>query len=275
MSMEPSADSDKRSGNATGSDLVLGGLFAALIFGSGAALFFDFQSLVQQQQAFERGLPNRTSGAPQFAPGDLPGNDDQVRRYDPRANPGRGNTEPVILPGFEGDPAIAIGASITFHVGPNGTATAIGRIDPGSFVAFEEFIDSNPQLSTVTFQSPGGSVRDAIAMAELIRERQIDTAVARHGYCASSCPLAFSGGVERGAGDSVSLGVHQVFTSDAQIGTLQDGMEGAQFISSLAQQTLVDMGVDPRAWIFAMATPRDQLYVFNQEELVDLNWVTD
>jgi hypothetical protein len=44
---------------------------------------------------------------------------------------------------------------------------------------------------------------------------------------------------------------------------------------SQAQQLLVDMGVDPRAWIHAMATPKEQLYLFSQEELADLNWVTN
>ena len=253
------------------SDWVLGALFAALVIGSGVALAYDFRSLSQQQESFDAGLPSRVD----FGPGQSPGNDDQVRRYDPRSAPSRRSDQPVVLPGFEGDPDVAISSSITFHRGEAGSASAVGRIDPGSYVAFEDFITANPDLESLTLHSPGGSVRDAIAMAELIREQGIDTVVARHGYCASSCPLAFSGGVERSAPDPVWFGVHQVFTSDAEIGTLQDGMAGAQHISSQAQQLLVDMGVDPRAWIYAMATPKEQLYLFTQDELGELDWVTD
>ncbi|MFK7793026.1 MAG: hypothetical protein AB8B88_10200 [Devosiaceae bacterium] len=257
------------------SDWVLGALFAALVFGSAAALTYDFLSLRDQQSAFETANPFGNPGRVDFGPRRTPGNDDQVRRYDPRSAPSRRPGQQVSLPGFDGDPDAAISASITFHIGDNGTASAVGRIDPGSFVAFEDFIDATPELTTLTFHSPGGSVRDAIAMAELLRARQINTEIARFGYCASSCPLAFSGGVERTAPDPVWFGVHQVFTSDAEIGTLQDGMAGAQHISSQAQQLLVDMGVDPRAWIHAMATPKEQLYVFSQDELAELDWITD
>jgi hypothetical protein len=257
------------------SDWVLGLLFAVLVIGSAAALAYDFRSLVSQQQAFETGGPFGNPARVDFGPRRTPGHDDQIRRYDPRSAPARRSDQAVVLPGFDGDADAAIASSITFHLGENGAASAVGRIDPGSYVAFEEFIHATPELATLTLHSPGGSVRDAIAMAELLRAREIDTAVARHGYCASSCPLAFSGGVERTLPDPVWFGVHQVFTSDAQIGTLQDGMAGAQHISSQAQQLLVDMGVDPRAWIHAMATPKEQLYLFNQDELTDLNWVTD
>jgi hypothetical protein len=256
------------------SDWVLGALFAALVFGSGFALLYDFRSLQDQQQAFDLANPFNTPRRVEYAPHRSPGSDDQVRRYDPRNAPARRPGQQVTLPGFDGDPDLAIASSITFHLGEDGQASAVGRIDPGSYVAFEDFIDATPELETLTFHSPGGSVRDAIAMAELIREREVNTAVARFGYCASSCPLAFSGGVERALPDPVWFGVHQVFTSDAEIGTLQDGMAGAQHISSEAQQLLVDMGVDPRAWIHAMATPKEQLYVFSEEELAELDWVT-
>jgi hypothetical protein len=269
------AEETLKSARTATSDKVLAGLFAALVLGSAAALAYDFRSLLGQQQAFETGSPFTAPGRFDVGPQRRPGNDDQVRRYDPRSAPARRAGQPVVLPGFDGDPDQAIAASITFHMGENGQAGAVGRIDPGSFVAFEAFLDENPDITSLALHSPGGSVRDAIAMADLIREREIDTTVPRYGYCASSCPLAFSGGVERSLPDPVWFGVHQVFTSDAQIGTLQDGMAGAQHISSEAQQLLVDMGVDPRAWIHAMATPKEQLYLFNQEELADLDWITD
>jgi hypothetical protein len=271
-------DATQQERHQTASDWVLGGLFAALVLGSAAALTYDFLNL-QDQQSYETSRPNGLPGRVDFGPDRTsdrnPGPDDQVRPYDPRSVPTRRADQQVEMPGFDGNPDSIISSSMTFHIGANGLASAIGRIDPGTFVAFEDFLENNRDVTRLALHSPGGSVRDAIAMADMLRERNIATLVPRFGYCASSCPLAFSGGLERDLADPVSFGVHQVFTSDAEIGTLQEGMAGAQHISSQAQQLLVDMGVDPRAWIHAMATPKEQLYLFSQDELSDLKWVTN
>jgi len=65
-------------------------------------------------------------------------------------------------------------------------------------------------IKTVVLRSPGGSVRDALAMGHLIRQKQFSTEVVSGRYCASSCPLVFAGGVERRAGEKAAIGVHQV-----------------------------------------------------------------
>lgn len=261
------------------SDWVLGGLFALLVIASLIALSYDFRALMAATPGFETGQPgngpNRMDLAPPLpTPGGTP---DQLRRYNPASAPIRGAGTPLVLPGFTGDPEAATTGRMIFFADEvdAGAATAIGRIAVGSYAAFEQFLDANPDVSTITFQSPGGSVRDAFAMALLIREREINTSVAQNGYCASSCPLAFSGGVERISGGSVAFGVHQVFTSQSQVGTVQDGMAGAQHISSQAQTLLSDMGVDPAAWIHAMATPKEQLYLFTDDELNSYRWVTN
>jgi hypothetical protein len=252
------------------SDVVLGLVFAIMITGSGIALYYDFRSLSLTGD----GLPGFLRPGVEATPMRAPRTDDQVRRYDPRVAPERGPLDVVELPGFDGNPDDAIGRPMEFFLGLDGRATAIGRIGIGAFDGFARFLDNNPDVISLTFHSPGGSVRDAMAMAERLREDELNTHIAAFGYCASSCPLAFSGGVERTVTGEVWFGVHQVFTSDAQVGTLQDGMAGAQHISSQAQQLLDDMGVDPRAWIHAMATPKEELYLFTDEELEDYSWVT-
>lgn len=263
------ADTTEPKRGFTAGDAVLSGLFAALVIACGIALTYDFRALLAEQEGYAPGTPARFQPAPLRSPG----TDDQLRPYDPSSAP-RLLGEPVDLPGFDGNPQDVISQPMSFHMGEGGEATAIGRITLGSFSRFEDFLAENENLARITFHSPGGSVRDAVAMADLIRANDLNTALARNGYCASSCPLAFSGGVERTAPDPVWFGVHQVFTSDAEIGTLQEGMAGAQHISSQAQQLLDDMGVDPRAWIHAMATPKEQLYLFTPEEMTDYRWIT-
>ena len=182
------------------------------------------------------------------------------------------------MPGVAGNADTLLSGSMTFHNAGNGVISAIGFIEPGTTFRFEDFIKSLDDVDPVNqiyLHSPGGSVRDAIDMSRFIRDREITTHITKHGYCASSCPLVFSGGAKRNIGKPAVLGVHQVFTSDTATGTLQQGIANAQAISADAQELLVDMGVDPRAWIKAMATSKDQLYLFTEKEIEELNWTLE
>jgi hypothetical protein len=123
--------------------------------------------------------------------------------------------------------------------------------------------------------SPGGSVTDALAMGRLIRERQFATEVEAGKYCASSCPLVFAGGIERRAGDKAAIGVHQVAAlGSASAGLPRNDMSVAQNISARCQRYLGDMGVNLQAWVHAMETPHDRLFIFKPDELKSLNIVT-
>jgi hypothetical protein len=98
----------------------------------------------------------------------------------------------------------------------------------------------------VVINSPGGDLRSAIDMGRMIRKRQLSTGVGftqyegcrpadktcklpksqkgvyrgialdEEAYCFSACPLVLAGGIERIAGPSAILGVHQVRTTGFQ-----------------------------------------------------------
>ena len=51
-------------------------------------------------------------------------------------------------------------------------------------------------------------------------------------------------------------------------------MDQAQRISADCQKYLVEMGVDPRLWIHAMETPREELYRLKSDELIALKLAT-
>jgi hypothetical protein len=93
-------------------------------------------------------------------------------------------------------------------------------------------------------------------------------------YCASSCPLAFAGGVERRAGAKAAIGVHQVSAVGPTELSQADAMENAQRISATAQKYLRDMGIDLGVWLHAMETPSDSLYYFTSAELLELRLAT-
>ncbi|MCP9626384.1 hypothetical protein NML43_04685 [Rhodopseudomonas palustris] len=185
--------------------------------------------------------------------------------------PGRDRLAP--LPQPDG----TLGKPMTFDLVGGNRLMASGTITPGTAGAFAAAIERHGEyIKTVVLNSPGGSVSDAMVMGRLIRERKLATAVEAGNYCASSCPLAFFGGVERRAGDKSSIGVHQVFAAkSADAGSVpRDGMSDAQRISARCQRYLGEMGIDLQVWVHAMETPKDRLFVFKPDELTKFNIVT-
>ncbi len=164
----------------------------------------------------------------------------------------------------------------TFELVGGGRLMATGTITPGISEAFAAEIGKRGDyIKTVVLNSPGGSVTDALAMGRLIRERKFGTEVEAGKYCASSCPLVFAGGIERRAGDKAAIGVHQVAAlGSASAGLPRNDMSVAQNISARCQRYLGDMGVNLQAWVHAMETPHDRLFIFKPDELKSLNIVT-
>jgi hypothetical protein len=162
---------------------------------------------------------------------------------------------------------------MTFELVGDGKLVATGMIVPGTAQAFKVEIDKRGgYIKTVVLNSSGGSVQDAVAIGRLIREKKFSTTVENENLCASSCPLVFAGGVERRAGEKAAIGVHQVFSPTDN--PAANNMDQAQRISADCQKYLVEMGVDPRLWIHAMETPKDELYRLKPDELLSLKLTT-
>ncbi len=199
-----------------------------------------------------------------------------------------------VLPAFDPDspatdpgPAVTsdletLNQPLTIALGTGGILSLNGTIDPGSALRFGAEIDARGEyVKTVEFDSPGGSVTDAIAIGELIRAHGFATRVAAGRICASSCPLAFAGGGERHATAASALGVHQIYAA-VSAGELPVGLRAAGDAMSDAQKTtaaitrhLVAMEIDPAVWIHALETPPDRLYYLSPDELIRYKLVTD
>ena len=207
-------------------------------------------------------------------PMERPSVDDQIRPYLPKSRPVAPDSDLLKLRDRprEEDEAAPMG----FRLGPHGSLLAEGTITPGTADALEAALadERAANVREIVLHSPGGSVNDAREMARLIRERGLSTRVLADGYCASSCPLVFAGGQERIADATSWIGVHQAFALTTAFGSLADGMEQAQLIGAEAQTLLIEFGVDPRVWTHAMSTPREKLYLFTPEELLELRLAT-
>lgn len=208
----------------------------------------------------------------------------------------RGTAEPIYDP-LHGDPEIlppaltrgvpdtppidpaakpdVLRQSIRFTLEKGGVMKAEGAIDPGAADRFRAELDQRGEyVKSVTLDSPGGSVSDAISMSALIRERKLDTHVASRGLCASSCPIVFAGGVGRVADKDAIIGVHQVFSGGGPRPSPEQAMSSAQTTTARIARHLEQMGIAPGLWLKALETPPDQLSYLTEKDMSDFRLTT-
>lgn len=77
----------------------------------------------------------------------------------------------------------------------NETLILSGKVVPEDSQLFRKKLEEGPVKTVVMTESPGGNIRAAYDIAELITEGKINTAV--NGNCKSACALIFMAGTER------------------------------------------------------------------------------
>jgi len=235
--------------------LLMRGAFFALLAASGAFLFIDLREMSLARAALP-GHDPMTTDAPVLPPALTEG----------------GRQAPPVEP--ESSPEV-LRQPMRFELLPGGQLRAEGSIDPGAAGRFTEEIAARGEyVKTVSLNSPGGSVDDALAMAKLIREKGLNTKVATKALCASSCPLVFSGGVAREAEADAIVGVHQVFNAGQEKPSAEQAMSGAQSTTARIARHLDEMGIGNGLWIHALETPPDRLYYLTPEEMVEFKLIT-
>lgn len=164
---------------------------------------------------------------------------------------------------------------MSFVLAPGGVLTATGSIAPGTAARLEaELAARGEYVKTVSLNSPGGALDDAMAMAKAVRQRGLTTEVADGALCASSCPLLFAGGKKRLASEKAVIGVHQFYAASAAPTEPAQAMADAQATTARISRHLTEMGVDPALWLHALDTPPRALYYFTPKELASYRLVT-
>lgn len=167
-------------------------------------------------------------------------------------------------------------APISFTLRPGGVLDALGTIDAGAADRLaSELAASEGRVRRVRLNSPGGSLDDAIAMARMLRERGIGTAVENGAVCASSCPLLMAGGVTREAGRRAAIGLHQFYAAAETATDPAQAMADAQTTTARIARHLDAMGVDPAMWLHALDTPPQALYYLTPKEMLRYRLITD
>lgn len=166
---------------------------------------------------------------------------------------------------------------LSFELKAGGVMAVEGSIDVGSARRLaEELAARGEYVRTLSLNSPGGSVEDAMAMARLARERGLATEVADGALCASSCPLLLAGGATRSAGEKAAIGLHQFYAAMEMTATdPAQAMSDAQATAARISRYLAEMGVDPALWLHALDTPPHALYYLSREELAQYRLISE
>jgi hypothetical protein len=129
----------------------------------------------------------------------------------------------------------------------------------------------------VLLASPGGDLGQATIMGEIIRQRQLATAVGsadaagriKPAYCASACVMVYAGGKTRYGVLGSALGVHRFVTTRQA----DDPVAEAQRISGAVLGYMTRMGVSSSI-VEAMSETREIRWLSPQQALA-MNLVTD
>lgn len=129
----------------------------------------------------------------------------------------------------------------------------------------------------VLLSSPGGNLDQAIIMGEVIRARELATAVGvadasgqiKRSYCASACVLVYAGGKPRYGIEGSVLGVHRFVTSLPG----RDPVAETQRTAGMVLSYLTRMGVSSSV-VEAMSETRDVRWLVPREASA-MNLITD
>ena len=162
----------------------------------------------------------------------------------------------------------ALREPVRFTLEANGVLRLVGTLDQGAARRFAREIAARGEyIRTVSLDSPGGSLEDAMAIARLVRRHGFATQVADGAVCASSCPLVLAGGTERLVGARAAVGLHQFYAAGRAVTGPEQAMADAQMTTARISRLLAELGVDPALWLHALDTPPRTLYYLSRDQM--------
>lgn len=204
-------------------------------------------------------LPRMGPSSPDLSEPVRPG--DQTRRFSPnRAVPG--SSEP--LPERLMLTVVSGGAAVLLE----------GEIAGGDAPRILKQIQELPEApARAIFNSPGGSVRDALELGRALRLAGMDTEMRAGDICYSACPYLLAAGVTRSIPDTAFVGVHQHYFGESTILPAFVAVEDIQRGQGEVMRYLDQMGIDPLVMQHALVTPPNEIYVLLPEELARYGFI--
>lgn len=163
----------------------------------------------------------------------------------------------------------ALRQPMEFELLQGGVMSAQGAIDLGAARRFAaELEERGEYVRTLSLNSNGGSLEDALSIARLVRERGLAVSIDAGALCASSCPLILAAGTTRSVDVKGAVGLHQFYAAN-DLGGIDpaQAMSDAQATTARISRHLSEMGVDPALWLHALDTPPQSLYYLSRGEM--------
>ncbi|MEO0990494.1 MAG: hypothetical protein AAFX00_06040 [Pseudomonadota bacterium] len=156
------------------------------------------------------------------------------------------------------------------------TLLVTGEISENDGFRFKAYLDDLAEApETVAIHSPGGRMFEALAISREVRDRELKTLVPPGAHCFSSCPLILAGGTERHVSKRAAVGLHQAYYLEApKLMPVFAAVEDIQAAQGSTMEHLIEMGVDPGVWVYALKTPPEQIYVLVEDELTETRLAT-
>lgn len=140
----------------------------------------------------------------------------------------------------------------------------VGRVDGDDAArlddALTEAASRGLSVRRLRLDSPGGSAKGGLLLAQAVLAHGIDTDVPDGRLCASACFIVFAAGRHRTAGPTSVLGVH---------GSAEDGeaSERTAAIDAALAKVLSDLRVPASVVRRMLSTPPDDVYVLTRSDL--------
>lgn len=150
----------------------------------------------------------------------------------------------------------------------------------------QELVEKHPDTKMVCFDSPGGRVEEAAAIAKEIKRLKFDTCVADMtiidseendinlkytDQCQSACPLVILAGTHRIAvGQHFKIGLHSLFSPYYNFGLLKNSDYKQNGMNSFSDSVAVDNGVLGSILDVAFLSPSNRMYSVPRKEQFQL-----
>ncbi len=159
---DPSDERHIKTGSDYFQDAMLWLVFLAMISAAGYVLMLDYRHL----QYEDRLAGIEDTGEPVTMTPVSPS--DQIRPYVPSSRPvGPGRKAPDLSP-FDIDPEMPEKSAMVFKSDGNGALLGFGTITQGTAEVFERALLAREEdITEIVLHSPGGSVQDALTMAQV------------------------------------------------------------------------------------------------------------
>lgn len=151
----------------------------------------------------------------------------------------------------------------------------------------QELVEQHPQTKIVCFDSPGGRVKEAAAIAKEIKRRKFDTCVADMtivdsdsndtkikytDQCQSACPLVILSGINRIAvGQHFKIGLHSLSSPYYNFGLLDNNDYKKDGVDGFSNSIVVSNDVLEKILDTAFLSPSDRMYIVPTKEQFQLS----